>query len=49
MDQEKYEKTYPKLKKTVSGSYFVTVRKEIVDVMGWKENDTLEVFLKKKE
>ena len=49
MDEEKCDKFYPKLQKTVSGTYFVTVRKEIIDANGWKENDSMEAYLKKKD
>lgn len=43
------EKFYPKLQKTMSGTYFITLRKETVDANSWKENDTMEAFVKKKE
>ena len=49
MEEQKYEKFYPKLQKTVSGTYFVTLRKEVVDAKGWEENQAMECLVKEKE
>ena len=43
-----YEKFHPKIQKTVSGTYFITLRKEIVEVNNWQEGDRLKVLAAKR-
>lgn len=43
-----YEKFHPILQKSVSGTYFVTLRKEVVLANGWSEGDRLKVLAAKR-
>ena len=45
--EEEYEKFVPKIQQQVNGTYYVTLRKEVVEAAGWKVGDQLKIVAKK--
>jgi bifunctional DNA-binding transcriptional regulator/antitoxin component of YhaV-PrlF toxin-antitoxin module len=45
--EEDHEKFVPKIQQQVNGTYYVTLRKEVVEAAGWKVGDQLKIVAKK--